>query len=350
MASCPNCGFDQPDSDYCAKCGINMGSFTPKRSFSQIIKGPVTYISLLVLALIFSSYYIFSRVKDHVLEQKEIELSGSLPYDDLDEVVVPTRAARPVPRNTVQVVPQTTIQNLEDAVFESGDLNIYYIYLSSNSPVLSNSQMIDANIGTVSNLSSYLTSDNDSVTNSINVINMDSWSVPSGSNNVVRVFNSTKRLPESEEFSGLQLSLEVGEILPELVRLGSRATFTSVSAVTSSNFQNQPLEQNLGAEVMDAPPIVGEPSDLEEDTQDQIPNPGEVATTVTLSTSSQDVTSNQIDLERGSALLISKIIPKREVSQIELELMPRIFAQFINQSEFLSNTRDFVILVEYKPL
>ena len=348
MASCPNCGFDQPDSDYCAKCGINMSSFVPKRSFSQIIKSSVTYISLLALALILSSYYIFSRVKDHVLEQKQIELSGSVPYDDLDEVVIPTRPAKSVPNNTRQAVVQTTLQNLEDTNFESGDLNVYYVYLSNTSPVLSSAQMINANVGTVSNLSSYLTSDDDSVTGSISVINMDSWNVPSDSSNVVRVFNSTRRLPESEEYSGLQLSLAVGEILPELVRLGSRATFTSVSAV-SSNLQNQPLEQNLGAEIMDAPPIVGEPSDLEDDTQEQMPNP-EANTTFTLSTTSQDITSNQVDLDRGSALLISKIIPKREISQVELELMPRMFAQFMNQSEFLSNTRDFVILVEYKPL
>jgi archaellum component FlaF (FlaF/FlaG flagellin family) len=46
LVNCPKCNFSQPKETYCAKCGIEMDAFRPKRQplFTSIIKNPVTHI------------------------------------------------------------------------------------------------------------------------------------------------------------------------------------------------------------------------------------------------------------------------------------------------------------------
>jgi hypothetical protein len=55
MISCPKCGFEQPQDQFCAKCGVNMESFKPKialgSGLSYLLK-PVFFV-LVIIGLIF---------------------------------------------------------------------------------------------------------------------------------------------------------------------------------------------------------------------------------------------------------------------------------------------------------
>ncbi|MEY4616436.1 MAG: hypothetical protein RJB66_1396 [Pseudomonadota bacterium] len=50
LVKCPKCGFDQPEDTYCAKCGIEMGSFKPTKPpiWSTIVKSPIFSIIIFV--------------------------------------------------------------------------------------------------------------------------------------------------------------------------------------------------------------------------------------------------------------------------------------------------------------
>ncbi len=348
MASCPNCGFDQPDDDYCANCGIDMSSYVSKRSLLDILKEPVAYVILLVLAVGISSSFIYSRVKDYILEQKSLELSGSQTYENLVEVsppVIPT-VANSFNEPSAELSSATTQMTVkEPEVFDSGKLNVYYASLSRTSPILANASMTN-NVGTITDLSSYLTSEAEG---SVNVVNMDSWSVPANAGRIVKIFSITKKLPESEASAGLNLRLEVAEISPESVTLTGGVTFVSVEAIP--NVQNQPASndaEDMGT-ASDAGEINAEDAITTED--EEINDPASAPQpSITFSTSTNSISSDQLNLNRGSALLISGIIPRRELSAIEADLMPNLIARFMLQREFLINNRDFVVFVEYSTL
>ncbi len=365
MITCPNCGFSQPDDGYCASCGIDMKSYVPKRSLSSILRGPVTYMILLVVTVAISSFYIYSAVKEHVSEQKAMELSGSKTYNNLGEVALPISPAFDSSNTSPTVTELAAAKKVAEVVvpsFESGDLNIYYVLLASTSPVLQNANMLDSDSGIVSNLANYLTSSDPGITDTINIINLDTWSVPVSPTRVAKIFNISRVLPESDESAGLNFGLEVDSISPESVTLQGRATFVSVEAIQSAPAQSPPsnevaIPEELGAEEVDGLPTVNG-TELASDVADIQPtnlelenSPQEtVIPVISLNTSRQNIISSMQSINRGDALFISNIIPRRELSMVELNLMPNLIARFINQGEFLTNSRDFVIFVEYEPL
>ena len=363
MITCPNCGFSQPDDGYCANCGIDMNSYVPKKN---LFSGPVAYMALLVITVTVSSFYIYSIVKEHVLEQKSMELSGSIGYSDLSEISPPTN---PTANNSNINETQLAAKKSEVVVqpFESGNLKVYYVSLARTSPVLQNANMSGTNSGVISNLASYFTSDSPEVTNTINVIDLDTWNVPANSGRVARVFNISKALPESDENVGLNLTVDVDSISKEMVNLQASTTFISVEAVQSAVVQpasseaeppespnTMPIPGELGAESINDLPEVGGTESANEVGNIQPANGGiesveSIAPIITFNTMRQSASSNMQTLNRGDALFVYNIIPRRELLPIELNLMPNLIAGFINQGEFLTNNIDFVIFVEYEP-
>lgn len=58
MLNCPRCGFSQPNDRYCAKCGVDMETFIPKKepSWKESVQSPVVFAiigAVLVMTLIF---------------------------------------------------------------------------------------------------------------------------------------------------------------------------------------------------------------------------------------------------------------------------------------------------------
>ncbi len=55
IISCPKCGFSQPKDEYCASCGVNIGTFKPKITlWKKIVSNPFVQISV-VFAVVFSA-------------------------------------------------------------------------------------------------------------------------------------------------------------------------------------------------------------------------------------------------------------------------------------------------------
>lgn len=50
LVKCPKCGFDQPDDTYCAKCGIEMGSYKPAKAplWKTIVKSPLFSLGIFI--------------------------------------------------------------------------------------------------------------------------------------------------------------------------------------------------------------------------------------------------------------------------------------------------------------
>lgn len=53
LITCPKCGFNQPQDAYCAKCGVDMANYIPKKKplFQRIIMHPALPVVLVVLAV-----------------------------------------------------------------------------------------------------------------------------------------------------------------------------------------------------------------------------------------------------------------------------------------------------------
>lgn len=75
MMSCPKCGFEQPQDQFCAKCGVNVDNFKPTVAFgsglSSLLK-PFILVAV-VIALIF---FLFKSVENRIITpQVEVEES-----------------------------------------------------------------------------------------------------------------------------------------------------------------------------------------------------------------------------------------------------------------------------------
>lgn len=53
MINCPKCGFEQPQDEFCAKCGVNMSKFRPPiKSFAQKIKDSLVFRAIALTLVI----------------------------------------------------------------------------------------------------------------------------------------------------------------------------------------------------------------------------------------------------------------------------------------------------------
>lgn len=65
LVDCPKCGFNQPQDRYCARCGVDMESFTPKQApfWDRLADRPAFHVGMAVLlvGLLFSWIYLSQK-------------------------------------------------------------------------------------------------------------------------------------------------------------------------------------------------------------------------------------------------------------------------------------------------
>lgn len=71
LINCPKCGFSQPKDQYCAKCGIDMETFNPKKgsSLTKIFLHPALHIAIIFVLVFIAVSYIRNQRKETFLQQ-----------------------------------------------------------------------------------------------------------------------------------------------------------------------------------------------------------------------------------------------------------------------------------------
>lgn len=76
MMKCPKCGFEQPEDQFCAKCGVNVSSYKPtvalSAGLSSLLK-PVLFV-LVIIGLLF---FLFKNVVEKTIIAPELEVQES---------------------------------------------------------------------------------------------------------------------------------------------------------------------------------------------------------------------------------------------------------------------------------
>jgi hypothetical protein len=60
IIGCPKCGFEQPEIEYCANCGVNIHAFKPKKKplKDRLLKNSYFYLSLILVILIGTLFFV----------------------------------------------------------------------------------------------------------------------------------------------------------------------------------------------------------------------------------------------------------------------------------------------------
>ncbi len=60
IIGCPKCGFEQPEVDYCANCGVNVRAFKPKKPplKDRLFRNSYFYLALMILLLSGTTFFI----------------------------------------------------------------------------------------------------------------------------------------------------------------------------------------------------------------------------------------------------------------------------------------------------
>lgn len=105
LVKCPKCGFDQPDDNYCAKCGIEMASYKPAKIpiWKQIVKSPM-FSLVIFLGL---AYVTFLSVKNPRMWSSLTKtlLSSSHNSSPTERPLLPPNPGGSLPVSTAQPSP-----------------------------------------------------------------------------------------------------------------------------------------------------------------------------------------------------------------------------------------------------
>lgn len=125
MISCPKCGFDQPKDQYCAKCGIDMTLYQPKRKniITRVLLAPVFHIGIILIGVILISFYIFRseeiKWKQNSEEYKHSEAHIVQIKNDLKLGGEKIESSSEVPQSATESLRSDDFQQKEERVDKS---------------------------------------------------------------------------------------------------------------------------------------------------------------------------------------------------------------------------------------
>lgn len=315
MQTCPKCGFSQPPDKYCAQCGVDMDTFIPKEPplRKKLFGSSIFYIFLLIAFVSTTTYFIYDRILVQVAEKGDLSLSGEVDYTNIDDIesARPALAENSAPAENsipieVEESPYSETQEMQNFA-ESKDNQVrkfqfYLILASQESPLFSQAELQDAQVGIIPNFKEEL----------------KRASGESGNTELKHLFNRRferkiqsevdsemieVRGSESENFGEIGLTMALH--IPELTSVETKIR-PEVSVFLLEGNQDDPRP------TQDTPPL------------------------------------NEYSLQRGSALFIFGILPRRKPTELELKWLPTSLISAMNSELFLERLAEFFILIEFE--
>src|SRR4051812_20895302 len=80
IVNCPKCGFTQPKDRYCAKCGVDMEAFRPKKAplSSRILKSWIFQSAVLIVAIVTALSFLRLQ-REREVEQQVVDYTKPPP-------------------------------------------------------------------------------------------------------------------------------------------------------------------------------------------------------------------------------------------------------------------------------
>lgn len=132
---CPKCGFDQPDDEFCASCGVNVKAYQPHTSLSRRLASSAFFnVAILVIVFISSAYFLFHTVVPRSEQEKMVETINKTTGLHLRKTILPNSSVEtptspegetPAAQDQMPSVPKngeglpTTNQNAAEGVHNS---------------------------------------------------------------------------------------------------------------------------------------------------------------------------------------------------------------------------------------
>ncbi len=107
LVDCPKCGFNQPDDQYCAQCGVDMQNYVPKPKplWVRVTNKPSFHIAmaLLIAVGIFSWIYISQKQRIDNTIRSAFNQTAPVAENDYEEETPEPDTQAPAPRQQQEV-------------------------------------------------------------------------------------------------------------------------------------------------------------------------------------------------------------------------------------------------------
>lgn len=322
MITCPHCGFKQPEDIFCAKCGVNIETYTPKKRpfFQNMLESSLFYIILLLFVVSATTFLTYEKILIHFKETPtdsfsyhtdytipnpppfELSKSSETSSDQLD---LPNQQVNALSQNE-DVSPQNSENTpaaenaVEDVEFSSGVIDTYFIALPTDTPLIRTADLqSNGQYGVISNFAQAL----EEIPRN-NILMQRSWQI------------------EPQNFEQRIFALRREENLNEINNAFGQIGIVMEWDIHQISARDVVLQPQINLFLVET--IEGHLRPFQD---------------------SQDV--SPIRLNRGEAAFIFVSLPNRPLSSIEQELFPETLRSLIESEDFIQNNIELFIVIEY---
>ncbi len=125
MITCPKCGFLQPEDQFCAKCGIDMLAFQPKRKplLHRLFVSPSFHAFIIIVCVLAVIYYIFQTEQRKIRRQRSqfAQLTETHSVESRDEVVESARSTSTPVTTSKRSRPESSIEKRNMMAADTSD-------------------------------------------------------------------------------------------------------------------------------------------------------------------------------------------------------------------------------------
>ena len=325
MVTCPHCGFKQPEDIFCAKCGIDMKSYTPKKPFllKTLMESSLFYVALLFFVVSVTTFFAYEKVLIHLQKENIDPFTSQLEYipeDPDNSLSEPVRSSgesdqslepRSHPSLSALVSKSSPSQGSFDSKapsetdiivpeFLSGMLRLYFVVLSRDLPLFQTetAELRDAQYGVISQFARAFEAIS---VEDRTVLAQRSWQIEANNEPWRETFSLRGRGNDSDLGQiGILMDLEVMQISANNTILQPEI---NVLLAEGTRDNRRPYQDSI---IMDP-----------------------------------------IDLERGDAMFIFGLLPHRLPSPIEQEELPENLRLLMESEDFIQLNTELFIIIEY---